>query len=315
MFHEVGRMKLSIVSTLYQSAPYVEEFHERASAAATELVDEDYEIILVNDGSPDGSLEVAVKLANIDPRVTVVDLSRNFGHHQAMFAGLTYARGERVFLIDSDLEEEPEWLMEFAEMLEKEDVDVVYGVQQTRKGRWFERWSGNLYYSIVNFLSGIDHPRNIVTARLMSRRYVDALLQFREREMVISGLWVLAGFKQLPQLVNKGQHSPTSYGLASKVKHAINSITSFSEAPLRLIFIVGNSIFGVSLAIAIFLVIQRLISGSALEGWTSVIVSVWLLGGLVISFVGVIGIYLSKIFVETKNRPSFIVRQVHGQSR
>lgn len=308
-------MKLSIVSTLYQSAPYVEEFHERASAAATQLVEKDYEIILVNDGSPDESLEVAVKLANADSRVTVVDLSRNFGHHQAMFAGLTYARGERVFLIDSDLEEEPEWLCEFAAALEKEDVDVVYGVQQTRKGGWFERWSGNFHYSIVNYLSEIDHPRNIVTARLMSRRYVDALLQFREREMVISGLWILAGFKQRPQLVNKGQRSSTSYGLARKVNHAINAITSFSEAPLRLIFGVGMGIFGVSLVIAIYLIIQRLLSGSALEGWTSVMVSVWLLGGLVISFVGVIGIYLSKIFVETKNRPPFIIRTVHGQSR
>ena len=142
-------MKLSIVSTLYQSAPYVVEFHKRASAVATGLVNEDYEIILVNDGSPDESLDEAVNLAKIDTRVTVVDLSRNFGHHQAMFAGLTYARGERVFLIDSDLEEEPEWLIEFVATLEKEDVDVVYGVQQTRKGGWFERWSGNFYYSIV----------------------------------------------------------------------------------------------------------------------------------------------------------------------
>jgi putative glycosyltransferase len=308
-------MKLSIVSTLYQSAPYVVEFHKRASAVATGLVNEDYEIILVNDGSPDESLDEAVNLAKIDTRVTVVDLSRNFGHHQAMFAGLTYARGERVFLIDSDLEEEPEWLIEFVATLEKEDVDVVYGVQQTRKGGWFERWSGNFYYSIVNSLSEIEHPRNVVTSRLMSRRYVDALLQFGEREMVISGLWVLAGFKQRPQLVSKGHHSPTAYGLATKVNHAVNAITSFSEAPLRLIFGVGISIFGVSLLISIYLIFQRLLSGSSLEGWTSVMVSVWLLGGLIISFVGVIGIYLSKIFVETKNRPAFIVRQVHGQSR
>lgn len=307
-------MKLSIVSTLYQSAPYVEEFHERVSAAATQLVDEDYEIILVNDGSPDESLEVAVKLADTDSRVTVVDLSRNFGHHHAIVAGLTYARGERIFLIDSDLEEEPEWLVEFASTLEKEDVDVVYGVQKTRKGRWFERWSGNLYYSIL-VLSGFDHPRNMVTARIMSRRYVDALLQFREREMVISGLWVLAGFKQYPSSVEKGRNSPTSYGFAKKMNHAINGITSFTDAPLRLIFSIGFGIFAVSLAIAIYLVIRRLLLGSPLEGWTSVIVSVWLLGGIVISFVGVIGIYLSKIFIETKNRPSFIVREVHGQPR
>lgn len=307
-------MKLSIVSTLYRSATYIEEFHQRASAAARNLVGEDFEILLVNDGSPDNSLDLAVKLTARDPRVVVVDLSRNFGHHKAMLAGLAQAHGERVFLIDSDLEERPEWLADFAATMEAESADVVYGVQETRKGGWFERWSGEFYYTLFNYLANIDHPRNIVTARLMSRRYVHALLQFSERELVISCLWVITGFKQCARPVRKAMSSPTTYSLARKFAHATNSITSFSEAPLRLIFYVGLSIFAGALAYAAYLVFLKLVLANPMDGWTSVMVSIWLLGGMVISFVGVIGIYLSKVFSETKQRPTFIIREIHGRS-
>ena len=127
-------MKLSIVATLYRSAPYISEFHARTSAAARQLVGEDYEIVLVNDGSPDNSLELAARLTDSDTHVVVVDLSRNFGHHRAMMAGLKHAKGARIFLIDSDLEEDPEFLLSFAEQMQERKCDVVYGVQERRKG-------------------------------------------------------------------------------------------------------------------------------------------------------------------------------------
>ncbi|MDM0028687.1 glycosyltransferase family 2 protein [Variovorax saccharolyticus] len=307
-------MNLSIVATLYKSAAYVEEFHRRASAAARELAGDDYEIVLVNDGSPDDSLDRAVELTRIDRHVTVIDLSRNFGHHKAMVAGLAHARGERIFLIDSDLEEAPEWLRDFAKTMAAEASDVVYGVQEVRKGNWFERWSGELYYTVFNYLAHIDHPRNIVTARLMSRRYVDALLQFREREMVISCLWVITGFKQSSRTVKKLTGSPSTYSLTKKIAHATNAITSFSEAPLRMIFYVGLAIFAGALLYAAYLVFHKLVLATPMDGWTSVMVSIWLLGGMIVSFLGVIGIYLSKIFTETKQRPFTIVRDIHGQS-
>lgn len=307
-------MKLSIVATLYKSVPHLPEFYARASEAARMCVGEDYEIIFVNDGSPDNSLELAVEFTRSDYHVIVVDLSRNFGHHKAMMAGLVQARGERVFLIDSDLEEEPEWLTEFALTSTTEAADVVYGVQETRKGNWFERWSGELYYTVFNYLANIDHPRNIVTARLMSRRYVEALLQFREREMVISCLWVITGFKQCARPVKKHMSSVSTYSLAKRFGHATNAITSFSEVPLRMIFYFGLFIFAGALLYAGYLVFHKLVLATPMEGWTSVMVSIWLLGGMIISFVGLIGIYLSKVFTETKQRPSIIVREIHGQS-
>ena len=178
-------MKLSIVATLYQSAPYINEFHKRACAAARQLVGEDFEILLVNDGSPDNSLDLAIRLTEQDSHVVVVDLSRNFGHHKAMMTGLAHAKGERVFLIDSDLEEEPEWLDAFAKQMRVDESDVVYGVQDRRKGGLFESCTGWIFYRIFRLLTGIAQPDNIVTARLMTRRYVKALVAHQERELNI----------------------------------------------------------------------------------------------------------------------------------
>ena len=196
-----------------------------------------------------------------------------------------------------------------------ENADVVYGRQQERKGNWFEKWSGEIYYSIFNWLCSIDHPRNIVTARLMTRRFVDALLRYKERELVISCLWVSAGFKQCEKVVNKHATSGTTYSLSKKIGHAVNAVTSFSEVPLRLIFYVGIGILSCAMAYAGTLVFNRMFFSQPVDGWTSVMVSIWVLGGMTISFVGVIGIYLSKVFSETKQRPYTIVREVYGQSK
>ena len=308
-------MKLSIVATLYHSAEYIAEFHRRASAAARQLVGDDYEIVLVNDGSPDKSLELAIQLSDIDSHVVLIDLSRNFGHHKAMMAGLEHSSGERIFLIDSDLEEEPEWLLDFEPQMALENVDVVYGQQEERKGGWFERVSGAIYYSLFDMLCNINHPRSIVTARLMTRRYVEALLRFRERELVISCLWVITGFRQSKRIVKKHAASGSTYSLSKKIGHAVNAVTSFSELPLQLIFYVGIGIFFCSILYAAKLVLYGLVRSQAVDGWTSVMVSIWVLGGMTISFVGIIGIYLSKVFTETKQRPYTIVREIYGQSK
>ena len=175
-------VKLSIVTTLYKSAPYIEEFHRRAGEAARQLAGEDYEIVMVNDGSPDNSLDMALPLVEQDPRLKIVDLSRNFGHYPAMMTGLRYAAGDLVFLLDSDLEEEPEWLLPFMQQMETEQCDVVYGVQKKRKGSLFEQVSGELFYRFFEVLSSLPkQPRNSITARLMRRDYVNALLMHQER--------------------------------------------------------------------------------------------------------------------------------------
>jgi putative glycosyltransferase len=306
-------MKLSVVTTLYQSAPYILEFYHRASAAARQHVGEDYEIVLVNDGSPDISLDLAVQLTECDYHVIVIDLSRNFGHHKAMMAGLAETKGEHVLLIDSDLEEAPECLVAFADQMKNQRCDVVYGVQEQRKGGWFERWSGQWFWLLFNFVTGLGLPLNVATVRLMSRRYVDALLCHDEREVFMAGLWHITGFDQRSRIIEKSHKKKSAYTLRRKVALFVNAITSFSNAPLISIFYIGVSIFIVAGIYTGYIMFHWLFLDKPASGWTSVMASIWVLGGLIISFIGVIGIYLSKIFSETKRRPYVIVRQIYGK--
>jgi putative glycosyltransferase len=304
-------MKLSIVATLYQSAPYIAEFHRRTSASARTLVGEDYEIILVNDGSPDNSLELAVELTELDPHVIVVDLSRNFGHHKAMMTGLAATQGERVFLIDIDLEEAPEWLPDFDAQMRTETSDVVYGVQAKRKGNFFEKITGAVFYRLFRLLTGIAQPNNIATARLMSRRYVNALITHKESELNIGGLWVITGFKQSHRVVQKQSTSPTTYSLSRKFGHLVNAITSFSSIPLAFTFYAGLGISTSALGYILYLIFRYFFIASPPDGYTSILASVWLFSGLIIFFLGIQGIYISKIFSEVKQRPYTIIRHIY----
>lgn len=308
-------MKLSVVATLYQSAAYITEFHQRMTNAARQIAGDDYEIVLVNDGSPDNSLDIAVQLTETDTHVVVVDLSRNFGHHKAMMTGLAAAAGERVFLIDSDLEEAPEWLLDFDARMRADASDVVYGVQQKRKGTYFEQITGHWFYRLFRLLTGIAQPDNIVTARLMSRRYVDALLLHREREVNIGGLWIITGFKQSQQVVAKLSTSPTTYSLSHKFGHLVNAVTSFSSLPLVFTFYAGLAISASAVFYIFYLVMRYLFISSPPDGYTSLIASIWLFSGLIIFFLGVQGIYLSKLFFEVKQRPYTIIRRVYRCSR
>src|ERR1043166_6481550 len=306
-------MKLSIVTTLYNSAPYLVEFHSRCCAAAAQITN-DLELILVNDGSPDNSLESALELHRKDWRVRVVDLSRNFGHHKAIMTGLGHARGDLVFLLDSDLEEDPELLLTFHEALKATAADVVFGVQQKRKGDLFERVSGAMYFKVFNLLSATAIPSNHVTARLMTRKYVAALMRHQEREFVMSGLWALTGFKQIPVTVPKHHTFPRAYNLRRKFSHLLNALPSVATRPLVYIFYIGSIIMIVSSLAAADMIIRRLFFAVMLEGWASLIVSIWLLGGITIFCLGVIGIYLAKIFMETKQRPYTIIRDIYERT-
>ncbi len=308
-------MKLSVVATLYQSEAYIEQFYSRATAAARVFADDDYELVFVNDGSPDNSLQYAIRLSEADPHVLVVDLSRNFGHHKAMMTGLQYSKGDYVYLIDSDLEEEPEWLLPFAQTMKSRGSDVVYGVQERRKGRWFERVSGHWFYYVFEKLTGVAVPKNMVTARLMSKRYVEALTKHLEREVFIAGLWHITGFEQVPNIVRKRSKLGTTYTLKRKLSILINSVTSFSNAPLIAIFYTGAVISSFSIVYILYLIFERAVRANPVEGWTSVMASIWLIGGLIISFIGVIEFIWQKYFSETKQRPYSIVRSVYGQHK
>jgi putative glycosyltransferase len=296
---------------MYRSAPYLPLFYARCKEVCDALYD-NVEFVFVNDGSPDEALDIALRLRKSDPRIKVVDLSRNFGHHKAIMAGLQHASGDYVFLIDCDLEESPEWLYDFrTELAENSDADLVYAVQSNRKGSLWERMTGALVWKWINALSEIKIPSNLVTARLMSRRFVNALIQFGEQELFLAAVVSATGFRQIGIEVTKGSKDSSSYTLAKRLNLMLNGVTAFSSTPLMLVFYLGLLVSTVSLGLVVYFAMRQFMYGLAPSGWTSLLISVWAVGGLIIFSVGILGIYLSKIFSETKKRPYVITRAVH----
>jgi len=303
-------MKLSVVTTLYQSAPYIEEFVRRVSVEAKKITD-DYEIVMVDDGSPDNSLITALDLRKSNSHLHVIELSRNFGHHKAMMAGLEYARGDLVFLIDVDLEEPPELLTRFHNEMNKDDWDVVYGVQKERKGGLIKKVGGRFGWWLIQLLVPVEIPHNLSTVRLMRSAYVRQLIRHKEHMTAIGGLWVLTGFRQHDLLFDKTSRGESTYSFVKRLRSLLDSVTSFSHVPLYGVFFLGLVIFFVSSLVSIALIIRRF-TGYVLEGWISVMVSVWSLGGLILLCIGLVGLYISRIFIETKNRPYVVIRNIFG---
>lgn len=303
-------MKLSIVATLYQSAPYLSEFLERANKVAVNLFADDYEIILVNDGSTDDSLGLAVQLMQEYSCLNVIDLSRNFGHHKAIMTGLSFAQGDYVFLIDSDLEEAPELLILYWNELITSSFDVVYGVQSSRKGGWFERFSGKIFYNLLNKLSSLNYPANTLTARLMTKRYVQSVLRFKETELDIWVIFILTGFSQKAIISEKLYKGSSTYNFERKLSVAIDSITTLSSRPPYFTFILGFAFLVLSLLGGVYIVLKKYLDDT-LEGWASIMVLILFIGGLILFVLGILGVYLSKMYLELKGRPLTVVRQIY----
>jgi len=309
-------VKLSIVATLYKSSLFLEEFCRRASAAAMQQVGEDYELVLVNDGSPDASLKLALELQLHDTHIRVVDLSRNFGHHAAIVAGLELSVGQRVLLMDCDLEEQPEWLALFTEKMDESGADVVYGTQEERTASRSSNFFGELFWSALNFMSSVRIPHNPMTCRLMTRAYVDALLTVQDRVLYLAGTFAWTGFTQLPIPLKKTPRlsiQASSYNLSRKLMQVVDSFSSFSVAPLMVLFLTGLFIWLGSIAFALFIFIEKIFYPQAvLSGFTSIMISIWFLGSTIILGTGIVGLYVAKIFQEAKPRPLYIVRKTYG---
>jgi putative glycosyltransferase len=304
-------MKISVVTSLYRSAPYIRELHRRCLEAIRRTGADDYEIILVNDHSPDDGLAIAKDLASRDAKVVVIDLSRNFGQHKALLTGLAHASGDYAFMMDSDLEEDPEWISLFYGEMQKTECDVVFGVQQGEKGGRFYRLGRRVFYNFMNRLSDINLPQNAVIARLMSRRYLDALLQYKEREVFLSGICHVVGFAQLPLNVVKHDTSPTSYSLVRLASVFVNAVTAFTIRPLIAISLIGMSVMLLAFGFTAWIAVRKIVYGVAVQGWASVMVAILAIGGMTLFLNGVIAIYIAKIFLEVKQRPMTTIREVY----
>ncbi|MBI4647273.1 MAG: glycosyltransferase family 2 protein [Bacteroidia bacterium] len=304
-------MLISVVTTLYYSSLYIEEFYYRIKDTAQKIT-KDYEIIFVDDGSYDDSLEKAISICKVDNKVKVIELSRNFGHHKAVMTGISYTIGDYVFLIDIDMEEPPELLLDFWKVMKKvQDIDVVYGIQDRRKGSWFERFAGSIFYNLFNIFSETKIPKNHAFCRLAKRSYIDALLKYKEQEIFLPGIWHATGFHQQSITINKKSKGSSTYTFRKKITLSINALTSFSNRPLVLISSLGIFISFISVLYILYIIFRKIFFGLGFTGYSTIVGSVWLIGGIIVFSIGIVGIYLSKIYSETKKRPYTIVRKVY----
>lgn len=310
----VPSCELSIVSTMYRSEAFLPRFLDRCVAEIRELGCSDWEIVLVNDGSPDGSLEYArARLADI-PNLVIVDLSRNFGHHHAIQAGLAQSRGDWIFLIDCDLEVDPGVLRDLCNEQRRSGVDMVFGYQELRKGGWFERLTGAIFWKVLNTMTDVPIPQNMLTERLMSRRYVDALLRMGDRNLFMGGMMSWVGFGQRGIPVKKLQRAGrSSYTIRRRLQLMVNAVSSFSSKPLVWLFHTGWSITLASFCYALYLVVRKFAFGDALLGFTSVMALSAMSLGVLTTAVGVMGIYLGKVFTQVQARPTYFVREIYSE--
>ncbi len=304
-------MKISIVTTMYKSDDFLNEFHRRVSKVAIQITP-DYEIIFINDGCPQNSLLIAKCIADNDSHVKVVNLSRNFGHHKAMMTGLGRASGDYIFLLDCDLEEQPEDLLVFYKKMQDTNCDVVISQLIKRKGGFCEKYIDGLFYTLFNFLSESKIPKNTSTMTLMNKRFKEDLVKYQEKNIYFHGVRSLIGFHQEIVYIDKiKRFGVRTYTTSKKLALLVNSVTSFSAKPLYYISYLGAFIFCISFLFIAKLVFDKIFFSVPIEGWTSVMVSIWFIGGIILLSLGVVAIYLAKIFTEVKDRPYSTISEVY----
>jgi glycosyltransferase involved in cell wall biosynthesis len=297
---------LSVVAPVYDEEATIEEFHARVCAALDGLP---FELVLVDDGSTDGSPAALERLAQDDPRVRVVYLSRNFGHQTALTAGLDHARGDAVVMLDADLQDPPELI---STMLDhwRAGCDVVYAVREQRQGESrFKLSTAKWFYRLFDKLAQVELQHNSGDFRLLDRRALDALLSMRERNRFLRGMTVWVGYTQaaVPYHRDPRYAGETKYTISRMLRFSLDAISSFSHRPLQLATLLGFMISTLAF-IAIPVVIVLRILGSYLPGFSALTIVVLLLGGIELIAIGIIGEYVGRIYDEVKGRPLYLVR-------
>jgi dolichol-phosphate mannosyltransferase len=305
-----GTPVISIVAPVYNEKETLPHFYERI-VSVMEAEGDPFELVLVNDGSRDGSYEVMRELYERDARVRVVDFSRNFGHQVAISAGMNYARGQAIVVIDSDLQDPPEVIPELIAQW-REGAEVVYAQRAERRGETrFKLLTAHGFYWLIRRLTSVDIPRDTGDFRLLDRRVVDVLNTMRERHRFMRGLSVWVGFRQVAVTYDRQERfaGSSKYPLSKMVRFSLDAITGFSYVPLQLATTFGFILAGLSLVGIVAAILLRLIWG-AIIGQASTLVLVLFLGGIQLIFLGIIGEYLGRIYDEVRARPLYITREV-----
>lgn len=310
-------VKVSVAIPCYNEEASLPELHRRVTAICREVAGDAYEIILVNDGSRDASWSVISALSASDPHVCGVDLSRNFGHQAALTAALTLCSGERVFILDADLQDPPELLKPMMETMDAQGADVVYGKRRTRAGETqSKKLTAKIFYRLLGQLIDFEIPTDAGDFRLMNRRVLDALLSMPESHRFIRGMVSWIGFRQVPLEYDRQSRfaGETAYTMGKMINFALDAITAFSARPLRLGLYAGIGLLGLSWFGILYSLVSWLFF-STTPGWTSLIIVVMFMGGAQIFMLAMIGEYVSRTFIQTKSRPLYLLREVVGSPR
>ena len=299
---------LSIVVPCHNEESVIDIFLDKIFAVLKEI-NRSYEIVFVNDGSSDETLEVLKEKSNQYDEIRVINLSRNFGKEAAMTAGIDACVGEVVVPIDADLQDPPELMIDFIEMYEK-GFDVVVGKRVDRSAdSYAKRTSAELFYKMHNKISDIEIPHNVGDYRLMSRRVVEELKRLPETQRFMKGVFAWLGFKTavIPYKREERVAGDTSFNGWKLWNFAIDGITSFSTAPLRIWLYIGMFLAGVSFVFGSYIILKTLILGVDSPGYASIVTIVLFLGGIQLMGIGILGEYIGRIYIESKNRPIYIV--------
>lgn len=306
---------ISVVVPVYCEQEVLPEFYRRTHAMLAALPDGlSHELIFVNDGSTDRSLDVLTELQSKDPAVRIVDLSRNFGHQKAITAGIDHASGDAVVLIDADLQDPPEVIPQMIEQW-RQGAHVVYGVRKRRPGEsGFKLATAWAFYRLLNKLSDIRLPTDSGDFRLMDRLVVDALHEIREENRYLRGLIAWLGFTQvaLPYDRDVRTAGESKYPLFKMIRLAVDGITGFSERPLRFATFLGFCVMAASALLTIWAVVAHFIYPDTQRGWASLMVAILFLGGTQLLSVGILGEYIGRIYRESKRRPLYVVKKKIG---
>jgi dolichol-phosphate mannosyltransferase len=307
---------LSIVVPCFNEEACLLELHQRLSAAARIAVGEDYELVLVNDGSRDASWPVMQRLAGNDPHILAVNLSRNHGHQLALTAGLDLCRGAAILIIDADLQDPPELLPAMYSALREQDADVVYGVRKSRAGETaFKRATAHGFYRLLSRATEVDIPLDAGDFRLMSRRALDAFLAMPEQARFIRGMVAWIGFRQVPFAYDRAERfaGATKYPLKKMMRFAFDALTGFSSVPLKLASHAGLWLSAGSVLLIIYIAYAWLV-GQSIQGWTSLMLVVVILGAIQMFVLALMGEYIGRLYNEAKRRPLYIVQDIAGEA-
>jgi dolichol-phosphate mannosyltransferase len=312
MPNKLTKMKpiISLILPIYNEEGNIDELYKRSKKVLSDVGS--YEIIFINDFSRDNSLQKLIGLSQKDKNVKIIDFSRNFGHQIAITAGIDYAEGDAIVIMDADLQDTPETIVKMVNKWKK-GYDVVYGKRRKRKDTMFKKFTAFAFYRLLRRFANIEIPEDTGDFRLMDRKVVKEMKKLKEHSRFMRGLTSWVGFKQTAVLFDRDERrwGATNYPFKKMLKLSFDALTSFSNIPLRLASYLGFFSALVGFAWGLYAVYRKLFlpSSETVPGWTTIVIAIFFIGGIQLIILGIIGEYIGRIYTESQNRPLYIINK------